>query len=337
VNRSGGWRKLLVELKRRGWVVVLAVLVVTGVSVVVSDSLPDDSTAEAVLVVRAAGPLAEQPSSSTKLAGTYAALIPLDARIERSLYQHLPPETTSYSTSNDPNTAILRLTVTAPSAEEALDGTVFIAREISGRRPVSPNILDSSISIAKLPTSVSKSTTAEDLPLLGAILGLLLGLVLLAFWRPRDARVDTLRELRSSLAFPCFEIDLPDGKGLRALFDALANREPGRILVVPCQSRQMGSAAAFARVLQNAFGAKRVVGTGPPETDETGELGSNGGASAVLVTTPGIRQVAIVEAEDALRRYGLTLDYAILTSEDPGPARPGTPPAEDASAAPING
>jgi capsular polysaccharide biosynthesis protein len=314
MERSRGWRKLLVELKRRGWVVVLAVLVATGVSVIVGNSLPEDSTAEAVLVVRADGPLAEQPGSSKTLAGTYAALIPLDARIEKALYRHLPRRTTSYSTSNDPNTAILRLTVTASSAEEAVEGTVLIAKEISGQHPVSPNILDSSISIARLPQSVETSSTAKDLLLLGAILGLLLGLVLLGFWRPRDARVDTLRELRAALACPCFEIHLPDGKGLRPLFDALASKEPERVLVVPCQSKQTTPAAALARVLQNAFGAERVVG------------------SAVLVATPGIRRATLAEAEDALRRYGLSLDYAVLSNEDAGQAATGGPATEDAPA-----
>jgi hypothetical protein len=332
VDQWGGWRKLLIELKRRGWVVLLAVLVVIGVAVAVGKSLSGNSTAEAVLVVRAGGPLAEQPSSSTKLAGTYAALIPLDADIERSLYRQLPRGTTDYSTTNDPNTAILRLTVTAASAEEAEKGAVLIANEISGRDPVTSNILDNSISIAKLPTSVSESRAARDLPILGAILGLLLGLVLLAFWRPRDARVDTLRELRASLACPCFEIHLPDRKGLRPLFDALANTEPERILVVPCQSGQLASTAALAVMLQNAFGVERVVATGPPESEEAGDLGSHAGAKAILVVTPGIRQVAIAEAEDAFRRYDLTLDYAILSSDDAVPPPADARPAEDAAA-----
>jgi hypothetical protein len=293
--------------------------------------LPTTSTAETVLVVRAAGPLAEQPSSSTKLAGTYAALIPLDARIERSLHRHLPRRTTSYSTSNDPNTAILRLTVTASSAKEAVKGAILIAKEVSGRHPLSPNILDNSISIARLPTSVNKSAAAKDLALLGAILGLLLGFVLLGFWRPRDARVDTLRELRASLACPCFEVHLPNGEGLRPLFDALANREHEGIAVIPCQLGGTAVAAALGEVLRKAFGADRVREVGPLESEEAVDLGSHNGASLILEATPGIRLVAIAETEDTLRRRGLSLDYAVL-SRGPGVTPTGAPTVEDTPA-----
>jgi len=312
-------------------VVVLSVLVVTGVAAAVGSSMSEDSTAEAVLVVRAAGPVAEQPGSSTKLAGTYAALIPLDARIERTLYRDLPRGTTSYSTSNDPNTAILRLTVTAASPEEAIDGADLLAKEISGPNPPSPNIIDNSISVAKLPTSVDKTAATKNLAVLGAILGLLLGLVLLAFWRPRDARVDTLRELRALLSCLCFEIHLQNGDGLRPLFDALANREPEGIVVVPCQSGQAAAATALSRVLRKAFGSDRVQEVGPPESEEAGDLGPHSRASVILVAAPGVRKVAVAETEDALRRHGLSLDYAVL-SRGSGVTPPGTPAAKDAPA-----
>ena len=74
----------MIETFRRGWVVVLAVVVAAAAAWAAGKALTHSYNAEAVLVVRVGGPAAAQPDASTKLASTYATLLPLDAAVMRS-------------------------------------------------------------------------------------------------------------------------------------------------------------------------------------------------------------------------------------------------------------
>jgi hypothetical protein len=315
VSRSTGRRKFFTEVRRRGWLVVLSVLIAAAAAWGIGNALPQKSSAESVLVVRAGGPLAEQPSSSARLAATYAALIPLDAKVEAALYRSLPDSTT-YSSSNDPNTAVLRLNVSAASESEAIEGSRVLTRSLTGPRPVSRNILPNSVAVASLPTSASSSVATSDLLVIGAILGLLLGLVLLAFWRPRDARVDNLPELRRELDCPCFEVHLATGGGLRPLFDALANNAGRTTVIVPCLPRYADAARSLCQVLNKAFGKGRAVVAAPPGSEEAGELSAATADTTILVLSPGARLAALREAQDILNRYGSTKpDYAVFAAD----------------------
>jgi hypothetical protein len=316
VSRSTGRRKFFTEVRRRGWLVVLSTLVAAAAAWGIGNALPQKSSAEAVLVVRAGGPLAEQPSSSARLAATYAALIPLDSKVEAALYRSLPSDSTTYSSSNDPNTAVLRLNVSAASEGEAIEGSKVLARALTGRRPASRNILPNSVAVASLPTSGSSSVASADLLVIGALLGLLLGFVLLAFWRPRDARVDNLPELRRELDCPCFEVHVATGTGLRPLFDALANDAGRTIVVIPCTPRSAAAANSLSQVLNNAFGKGRAAVAAPPGSEEAGELSAANADTAILVLDPGARIAALREAVDILGRYeDAKPDYAVFATD----------------------
>ncbi|HWI94675.1 MAG TPA: hypothetical protein VNS60_01275 [Solirubrobacterales bacterium] len=314
------WRKFLTEARRRGWVVVLSLVLVVAVAWVVGKALPPSSNAEAVLVVRAAGPLSEQPNSSTKLAATYATLIPLDARIERTVERALPGGSTSYTTSNDPNTAVLRVNFSADSKSEAIRGAAIVAHAVSGPRPVSQNITRNTIAIASLPSSASESGASADLIAVAALLGLLLGFVLLAFWRPRDARVDTLAELRGQFECPCLELHLSTMSGLRPLFEALAGASGRTTVVVPCRTRDGGVADSLSQLLNKAFGQGSVTRVDVPGSEEAGELAAANADITILVVGPGARVAALREAADILARYGAAPDYAVLALDGRGPA-----------------
>ncbi len=297
----------------------------------VGKALPPSSNAEAVLVVRAAGPLSEQPNSSTKLAATYATLIPLDSRVERVVERALAGGSTSYTTSNDPNTAVLRLNFSADSKSEAIKGADIVAHAVSGPSPVSKNITRNTIAIASLPTSASGSGTSADLIAVAALLGLLLGFVLLAFWRPRDARVDTLAELRSQFECPCLELHLSTMSGLRPLFEALAGASGRITVVVPCRTRDSGVADSLSQLLNKAFGQGSVTRVDVPGSEEAGELAAANADITILVAGPGVRVAELRNADDILGRYGATPDYAVLALDGPGPAGGSTAPADAAS------
>jgi capsular polysaccharide biosynthesis protein len=313
VSEPASRRKFLIELRRRGWVVVLSVLVVVAAAWAVGKATTPSSSAEAVLVVHAAVPLAEQPNASTQLAATYAVLIPLDSQIQEHVERALPNlEDESYTVANDPNTAVLRLNFSARTGGQAIAGARVLAHAISGGSPVSGNIDPKTVAVASLPTSASGSGTSSTYLAVAAILGVVLGLVLLGFWRPRDVRIDTLRELRRQLECPCLEVDLNTTTGLRPLFDALADISNRRTVAVPAGEKYTSGAESLARVLNSAFGEGRVKVTAVPGSDEAGEVTAAAADTTIFVVSPGVRAVEVAAALDVLGRYDASPAYAIL-------------------------
>jgi hypothetical protein len=308
-------RKFLVEVRRRGWVVALSVILVVAVAWGVGKALPPSYSAEAVLVVRAPGPLAEQPNSSTKLAATYATVISLDTAVEGAVEQALGDSSVSYSASNDPNTAVLRLSVSADSEADAIRGAVVAARGVSGADPVSKNIGPRTVALVSLPDSASGTSVSGDLLGVAALLGLLLGFVLLAFWRPRDARIDSVQELRRQLECPCLEVELGSGVGLVALFDALAMVVGQSAAIVPARESDVKVSASLHELLSKPFGESNMTRTGAPGSEDAGEIAAAGADIRILVIGPGARVADLRRACDILERYDAAPDYAVLAAD----------------------
>jgi capsular polysaccharide biosynthesis protein len=322
----------MIEARRRGWVVVLAVILVALVGWVVGSSKAPSYEAEAVLLVHAAVPVAEQPNSSSQLAATYTALIPLDRKIESTVEAQLPEvEGKSYTVANDPNTAVLRLNFNARTSDGAIEGARVLALSIAGGNPVTGNIKANTISVASLPTSASKSAASSELLIVSIFLGLLLGFVLVSFWRPRDVRLDTLRDLRQQLPCPCFAIDLGKRSGLHPLFDVLADMDGRTLAVAPCTSKDKGHVAALVKALTNAFGADRAIATGVPGSDEAGELAAATADATIVVVTTGERAMDLNRAVDLLRRYGADPAYGVIAEGRSG----GNPPSPTGTASPA--
>jgi capsular polysaccharide biosynthesis protein len=328
-------RKLLIEVRRRGWVVVLSTLIVVGVAWGVGRSVTPSASATAVLVVRAGGPTAAQPDASTKLAPTYSSLIPLDASIKRSVERELPSEGSySYSTSLGPNTAVIEVAFKAHSKSEAMSGADAVARAVSGPKPVSKNIIPNSLAIVRLPTSASESALSSELLAVALIVGLLLGFVLLSFWRPRDARIDVLRDVRLYFDGPCLEVRLATMAGVRPLYDLVAGTDSHTITaVVPCRARDVKMADCLSEILREAPGGGSVIRTGVPGSDEAGELGAATAANRILVVQPGVRRAAMSDVIDVLDRYHAAPAYAVLAIDRRAPKRVSMPDPTDSSEA----
>jgi capsular polysaccharide biosynthesis protein len=335
--KPGSRRKLAVELRRRAWIVIVSILVVGGVAALVGSALPDKYTAEAVLVVRAGGPLAAQPDASTNLATTYATIIPLDARIRKAVEEKLPQaEEVDFTTTNDPNTAVLRLSFSAPSEEEAIKGANIVTRAIAGPDPVSETIASDSIGVSLLPDSASGSATATQLIAVGTVLGALLGFVLVAFSRSRDARVDELRELRKHVSCPCFEIHLGTATGLPPLANALADSEGGTTVVLPATKKGEPAADSLATGLKNTLKPKPVMRAAPPGSEDAGELAAAAADNSVLVIIPGERIVALQDAVDILGRYSAGPKFAALVIGKNGRRNADEPIIQEAKTGSIN-
>jgi capsular polysaccharide biosynthesis protein len=320
MNRSKRRHKALVELRRRGWVVLVTMLVTLAAALIVAQVAGSTFTAEAVLVVRATGEETDEASSSPKLAATYATLIPLDPRIERSITDRVDTgDDWSFLTTNDPNTALLHLTVTAETEDVAIAGATIAANNIVGSRPVSRNIAPNTVAIAKLPRSADESgVTTQLLVIVALVLGFLLGCLLLAFWRAGDARIDAIDELDGLLQCPRFEVHFRRKSGFGPLFDALGNRMGRTIAVVPCRERDQLGLKALTVLLRNAFGKDSVAYGGVPGSAAAGELTAVDADVTVLVMTPGVRQAELKEAIDALGRYMVPPSYAVLAVEAHG-------------------
>lgn len=336
MNRRGSRHKLFAEVKRRAWLVVLVIILAVAAAWAAGKVVPSSASAEAVLVVRAAGPLSEQPNSSTKLAATYATLIPLDTKIEEAVEDAQSEGNGSFSASNDPNTAIVRINFSADTKAEAIEGAKIVTRAITGSAPVSTNIEPNTIAVASLPEKAQKSGVSAGLLGVAGVLGLILGLILISFWRPRDARVDTVAELRGLLRCPCVDIDLGSSAGLHFLLDAIANSLGPRTVVVPASAGSVRQAEGLARVLNNAFGSGRVTVTGVPGSEDASELTVAGADTSLLVAAPGTRVADLLEVTDIVARYDALPDYAVLAGGRGGGNRPtDTSPAAADSTAPA--
>jgi capsular polysaccharide biosynthesis protein len=304
-------RKLLVEARRRGWLLIASTVLVALLGWAVSHAITQSSEAETVLVVKAGGPLADQPDASTKLAATYATLIPLDSKIQRAVEAKLGREA-EFTTTNDANTAVLRLTFTAPSAAAAIEGSRVTSQTISGPNPSSNVIAPYSVQIARLATSATSSAGSTELVAVGAVLGLILGAVLVAFWRARDPRVDDLTDLRAQLRCPCYELDARTATGVRPFFGAVANLPGQRTVLVPCDPRQVSVADAVCEIVNKAFGQKYVHFVGAPGSEDAGELEAASADANILVLSPGLRTKSLINSIDLLERQHTQIDCAVL-------------------------
>lgn len=317
MNSSSSSRKRLIEAARRGWLVILSTILVAAVAGGVASALSRTYSAEVVLVVRAAGPLAAQPEASTKLAATYATLIPLDSRIQSAVERVVPNNlNASFTATNDANTALLRVSYTTSTSQGAIKGALAVAHVITGPKTASPSITPNTIADVRLPTSATKSggTPAELIPI-GAVLGLLLGFVLVAFWRSHDARIDDIRELRQQLRCPCFEVGVRPVGAMNGLLDALGSNPGQTIAVLPPSARDRSSAEALRAALADALGQERVLAASPPGSEQAGELTAAGADVTLVVVSGGARSAELSEAIDVLERYGSAPSYAVLMSK----------------------
>jgi len=325
LNRDDGWatsqpsslRKMLIEARRRSWLVILSIVLVGAVAWGAATLLSRSYTAESILVVRAGGPLAAQPDASTKLAATYATLVPLDSKVQEAIERALPSQQgSSFTASNDANTALLRVTYKAPNSRLAVDGAQTVAHVISGSKPASASIAPNTIDVVRLPhTATSSGSTPGELILIGAILGLLLGLVLVVFWRSRDARIDVLRELRQQLSCPCFDASVHSASGLHILVETLTSSTASTICVLPCTSRDQRAETRLLEELIKAVGQERFLIAGPPGSEQAGELVAVTADSILLVVSTGTRAAGLSEAIDILKRYNAIPTYAALVGK----------------------
>jgi capsular polysaccharide biosynthesis protein len=231
---------MLRALRRRGWVLLVAILVTTACAYIVASKQGETYTAESTGVVAASPDSLLTPDQANVLANTYAVLIPKDAVILRgvatTLGTSVPDVQDRLLVFNTTGTALLVIDYRGSSAANSIAGASAALRAITGDYPVSPNIIPGSIGAVQAPTKASSSKSVTVLVAVGAIVGVALGLLLMVVWERVDPRIDRPEDLSQEVGSPASPVSAISQSGANALYarwKALADRGPSRIALVP--------------------------------------------------------------------------------------------------------
>jgi len=182
-------------LRRRAAFVLIPTVLAVIVAWAVSQTLSPAHVAESVIVVRVGQGADANPDQASRLAQTFAALIPVDTAIDHELDRQLGRDRGDFTVDNDPNTSLLRIRYKAREEQTAVRGATLVAQQIS-RGPSADLYASGSVVVARLPkdapTSLAGTLTAVGAGLLG---GLLLGFGLALLLERLDRRVDAGRQV----------------------------------------------------------------------------------------------------------------------------------------------
>jgi capsular polysaccharide biosynthesis protein len=340
-------------------VVIVTLLVTVGAAYLYAHHKPPSYTASAYVLVSSgastAGPGSANEASS--LATTYSGLIPKDSAIIAAVSTTLgasPSDVRAaikvYTTNS---TALLEIRYTASSKREAIAGATAVASDIVGPNPSSQAIPAGAILPVSVPRSASESSTTRNIAVpIGAILGLLLGGIVLMAWERFDPRVDTIDDLANLLDTPVTADDFLSADRIYAIrhrWRELALPEWGpsggpptravKVALVGVGRSGADLAGALAETIQAGRGpvggadpaelALRAFGD--PRYEENGRLMGSDPDLVVLVVRYGEHGNEAIKATQVLKAFGLKPGWGLLVqtkrrspSRRPGP-RPESP------------
>ena len=253
---------MLTAWRRRGWVLLVTVLLSSGAAFAVALVRGTTYTAESTAVVLDRSRQAVRvvtPDQANALAPTYASLLPQDSAFLRHLAVRLGtrPGTVRarISVTSTPGTALLVITYRHPTSGGAVAGARAALDAVVGPAPVTRNVLPRSVSAVREPTTATASTGPATLVGLGAIAGLALGLLLVLVWERVDPRIDRPEDLSDEVGSPTSPAEDLSEAGVRALltrWQALADPGPRSVALVPATPEaQAGLAEVAGRLTWN--------------------------------------------------------------------------------------
>jgi capsular polysaccharide biosynthesis protein len=325
---------MLRVLRRRGWVLLAAIIVATLCAYVVASKRGETYTAESTAVVAATATpnTVLTPDQSLTLAETYAVLIPKDTVILRAVATRLGTSVSDVqhrlSVFNTTGTALLQIDYRGTSGANSIAGATAALSAITGSYPVSPNIIPGSVGAVQAPTAASASKSVAVLVALGAILGIALGSLLMVVWERVDPRIDRLEDLSQEIGSPTSPVSAISQSGVNALvarWKALADVGPSRIALVPVTAdvRQELPKVAL-RLSQVQVNGNQFQGNGvPPWVGPTREdiTGSEGLAQPIGNFNPAMVVCEVPSADLTALQSIMDCDLVVLV------ARRGTPRA----------
>ena len=259
--------------RRRGWVVVLAVIGGLLGAALVSVLQPSAYRAGATLLVST-----DDSFNSTRLAQTYASALADDGGLLEAVANALDvdeervPE--SLGVEAESETAVMRLEYRASSESDALQGATAAVRAVTGASPQALSVPPDVVEVIRAPRILSSPTAGISPTALavGAVLGLFLGVVLAMGLERSDRRVDRAEDLTLAL------------RGIPVT--ALRGRRGGLTPALLERWRELSGSPAPAVAMvstrghdASALGALASSARGGPASEGDAELGARGGAA----------------------------------------------------------
>lgn len=274
---------MLRALRRRGWVLLVAVLVATGCAYLVASRSGETYTAESTGVVAASADSLLTPDQANTLASTYAVLIPQDTAVLSQVAATLGTSVSDVehriSVFNTTGTALIAIDYKGTSAANSVAGATAALGAITGKHPVSSNIIPGSVGAVQAPTTASASRGVATLVTLGAIIGVALGLLLMIVWERVDPRIDRPEDLSQEIGSPTSPVSSISESGVSALitrWSALADHGPSRIALVPVTADVRPELPTLARRLGQLQRNGSQIAGGHAWLSETGDHGADG-------------------------------------------------------------
>jgi hypothetical protein len=288
------------------------------------------------------------PDDANHLATTYAGIIPVDdtllSDIGKVVGQSSSDVAQNLSVVNQQNTSLLQISFKASSPQAATTGARTAARLLSGPSPAAAGIVPSSLEIVSMPppsnnvaaTPARKGGTVA----IGAVLGLILGVILLVAWERSDPHVVEGRSLSNQFGCPATPVDRLSPDAAHALIErwaSLTDHVPARVALLPADAgsvEQTDKIAALLRRSGDGVGYIDARAGTVPETLGNGHLlngkesvvlvhagppGSGGEAVAlscdltVAVVRTGARNTEVRRLAEDLANFGLVPAWALLT------------------------
>jgi capsular polysaccharide biosynthesis protein len=322
VARRAG-RKAPTWVLRRSWLLVLALLAGTAGGFLAAAGSTTSYSATSTLVVQSgagrAGP--GSANDAQALATTYAALIPKDQAILQRVAADLHTSTSAVaqhlSVSVELGTSLLLVKYSAPSAAQAVTGSTLLARTVAGSAAPTPAIASGSVVIVQLPSAgIAGGALHKYGAPIGALFGLLLGIVLVLAAERADPRIDDTFTLGRAAGCPAASV--PEDLSVPELARALTRSTGGATLtVVPLSGPDSGPTLALARRLLAALPATSAgspVAVGPSFAAGAIEL-SRGSGPTILVLSGGRRLRDVCAAAERLRLMGRPPVWAVLVGK----------------------
>jgi len=333
--------------RRRWWVVVVCAVLGTLAAAGVSSRTPSLYQAESVVVapaIPAGGVPPGLPDAAVKLATTYASLIPLDDAVIAEAAATASVTTValrrSLTVTNDPGTALIRIMVQASTPQLAVNSSAAVATVVTKPNPPGQVANGSlkQVTIANSATVVSESGPSSLG--IGALLGLILGLVIVAAFERSDRRIDVVDDL-VAVTGPGVSswagITPEEARALAHRWQTLAGAaEPVVAFVGTGSLTQLdvedlladladkadglvGGPPALAMRREGLDGAllteadvAHLIATGRPGHDEGAELVAQTCDLVVLVVAEGARLKQALAARDRLAQFGVYPSWGLL-------------------------
>jgi capsular polysaccharide biosynthesis protein len=203
------------------------------------------------------------PDDADHLAATYAGIIPVDGTllhdVGKAVGQSQSQVGENLSVVNEQTTSILQISFKASTPQAATIGARAAANLLTGPNPVAAGIVPSSLDIVSLPppsNSVAATPTRKGSTVaIGAVLGLILGLVLLVAWERSDPHVVDARSLSSQFGCPATPAERLSPDAAHALIErwaSLTDRVPARVALLPADAASVRQTDEVAALLASS-------------------------------------------------------------------------------------